>query len=123
METLSLLALLAGVWFWLDSFKAREAGIRAARAACDAEQLLLLDDTVALGSLRPQRDEQGRLRLRRVYHFEYSDTGDNRRNGYVTLLGSELTMLHLPHGPQFVRQPSLSIVGGDADRSSPRTPR
>ncbi|WP_300452664.1 DUF3301 domain-containing protein [Accumulibacter sp.] len=123
METLSLLALLAGVWFWLDSFKARDAAIRVASSACDAERLLLLDDTVALGSLRPQRDEQGRLRLRRVYHFEYSDTGDNRRNGYVTLLGNELSMLHLPHGPQFVRQSSLSVVGGDADRSSPRSPQ
>lgn len=119
METISLLVLLAAVWFWLDSFKAREAAIRAARAACDAEDLLLLDDTVALGSLRPQRDEQGRLRLRRVYHFEYSDTGDNRRNGYATLLGSELLMLHLPDAqPSALR--SLALVGDDAERQSPR---
>ena len=119
METISLLVLLAAVWFWLDSFKAREAAIRAARAACDAEYLLLLDDTVALGSLRPQRDEQGRLRLRRVYHFEYSDTGDNRRNGYATLLGSELLMLHLPDAqPSALR--SLALVGDDAERQSPR---
>lgn len=119
METISLLVLLAAVWFWLDSFKAREAAIRAARAACDAEHLLLLDDTVALGSLRPQRDEQGRLRLRRVYHFEYSDTGDNRRNGYATLLGSELLMLHLPDAqPSALR--SLALVGDDADSQSPR---
>lgn len=119
METISLLVLLAAVWFWLDSFKAREAAIRAARAACDAEHLLLLDDTVALGSLRPQRDEQGRLRLRRVYHFEYSDTGDNRRNGYATLLGSELLMLHLPDAqPSALR--SLALVGDAAERQSPR---
>lgn len=119
METISLLVLLAAVWFWLDSFKAREAAIRAARAACDAEDLLLLDDTVALGSLQPQRDEQGRLRLRRVYHFEYSDTGDNRRNGYATLLGSELLMLHLPDAqPSALR--SLALVGDDAERQSPR---
>ena len=119
METISLLVLLAAVWFWLDSFKAREAAIRAARAACDAEHLLLRDDTVALGSLRPQRDEQGRLRLRRVYHFEYSDTGDNRRNGYATLLGSELLMLHLPDAqPSALR--SLALVGDAADSQSPR---
>ena len=119
METISLLVLLAAVWFWLDSFKAREAAIRAARAACDAEHLLLLDDTVALGSLRPQRDELGRLCLRRVYHFEYSDTGDNRRNGYATLLGSELLMLHLPDAqPSALR--SLALVGDAAERQSPR---
>ncbi len=119
METISLLVLLVAVWFWLDSFKAREAAIRAARAACDAEHLLLLDDTVALGSLRPQRDELGRLCLRRVYHFEYSDTGDNRRNGYATLLGSELLMLHLPDAqPSALR--SLALVGDAAERQSPR---
>ena len=100
METISLLVLVAVGWFWLDSFKAREAGIHAARAACAADQLLLLDDTVALGSLRPERDEAGTLRLRRVYDFEYSDTGNNRRHGSVTLLGDELVMLYV--GPRSV---------------------
>ena len=121
METISLLVLLVAVWFWLDSFKAREAAIRAARAACDAEHLLLLDDTVALGSLRPQRDELGRLCLRRVYNFEYSDTGDNRRNGHATLLGSDLLLLHLPNAPAPALR-SLSLVSEDADQQSPQLP-
>ncbi len=98
MEIIGLFILLAAGWFWLDSFKARDAGMRAARAACAAEQLLLLDDTVALGALRPERDEAGTLRLRRVYDFEYSDTGDNRRRGSVTLLGDQLVMLYI--GPR-----------------------
>ncbi|MEF8711800.1 MAG: DUF3301 domain-containing protein [Candidatus Accumulibacter meliphilus] len=96
-EVLSLLAMLAGGALWFDSFQSREAGMRAVRAACAAEDLLLLDDTVALASLRPGRDDEGRLRLRRVYRFEFSDTGNNRRDGQVTLLGSELVTLHLPH--------------------------
>jgi len=103
METISLVVLLAAGWFWLDSFKAREAGMRAAREACAAEQLLLLDDTVSLASLRPERNDAGKLRLRRVYDFEYSDTGDNRRRGSVTLLGDELVMLYV--GPRPVRAP------------------
>lgn len=102
MEIIGLVLLLAGAWFWMDSTKAREAGMRAARAACDAEGLLLLDDTVALGMLRPERDDAGQLRLRRVYHFEYSDTGNNRRRASVTLLGSELVMLYI--GPRPVRE-------------------
>lgn len=95
MESIGLIVLLAGGWFWLDSFKAREAGILAARAACDADSLLLLDDTVELGNLRPQRADDGNLRLRRVYHFEYSDNGNNRRRGSVTLLGTELLMVYV----------------------------
>ena len=95
IETISLLVLLAAGWFWFDSFQAREAGMRAARAACEAEDLLLLDDTVALGSLRPARDDEGRLRLQRVYHFEYSDTGDNRRRGSVVMLGRRVILLNV----------------------------
>ena len=95
MESIGLILLLGGGWFWLDSFNAREVGILAARAACDADSLLLLDDTVELGSLRPERAHDGKLRLRRVYHFEYSDTGNNRRRGSVTLLGTELLMVYV----------------------------
>ena len=111
METISLLVLLALAWFWFDSFQARAAAMAAARAACVAENLLLLDDTVALGGLRPARDDDGRLRLRRVYRFEYSDTGDNRRQGHVTLLGSELLMLHLPHASA----PRLQVVASGSE--------
>ena len=121
METLSLLGMLAAGWLWLDSFRAREAGIRAVRAACDADELQLLDDTVALASLRPARDDEGRLRLRRVYRFEYSDTGDNRRNGQITLLGSELLLLHLPRVPGS----ALRLVASEGEperRQFPRLP-
>ncbi|HQO29217.1 MAG TPA: DUF3301 domain-containing protein [Accumulibacter sp.] len=52
----------------------------------------MLDETVALAELRAVRDDDGCLRLRRVYQFEYSDTGDNRRVGRVTLIGSELLL-------------------------------
>lgn len=108
METVSLLLLLAAAWFWFDSFQARAAALRAARAACVAEDLLLLDDTVALVGLRPARDDVGRLHLRRVYDFEYSDTGNNRRPGQVTLLASELLLLRLAPAPGA----HLRLVGG-----------
>lgn len=92
---LILLLIGATVWLWLDSLKAREIGVKAAQAACAGEGLLFLDDTVAIHSLKPVRDDDGRLRLRRVYTFEYSDTGDNRRSGMVTLLGQRVELLHV----------------------------
>jgi hypothetical protein len=98
MELLELLVLAllgAAVWLWLDSLKAREIGVAAAQAACADEGLQFLDDTVAIRSLRLVRDDDGRLRLRRVYGFEYSDTGDNRRPGTVTLLGQRVELLHV----------------------------
>ncbi len=98
MEFLELLVLglmAAGVWLWLDSLKAREVGVKAAQAACAEEGLQLLDGTVMIRALRPARDDDGHLKLRRVYAFEYSDTGDNRRPGSITLLGQRVEFLHL----------------------------
>jgi hypothetical protein len=91
-----ILIVLGGLaWLWFDSFKAREAGIQAVQRACEAEGLQLLDETIALVSLRFKRNDEGRLSLARVYAFEYSDTGDNRRRGSVHLLGHRVTMLNI----------------------------
>jgi len=100
LETIGLLILVAGLWLWYDSLKAREAGMRASRAACVAEDLLFLDDTVSIDSMWPARDDHGRLRWRRVYGFEYSDTGNNRRKGSVTLIGDSLIAIRLAPRPQ-----------------------
>lgn len=106
LEWLALALLLAGTWFWLDTLKAREAGVQAARAACEAERLQFLDETVAGCSLRLARDAEGRLRLRRVYAFEYSDTGDDRLAGSVTLLGQAVELLSLGRPPR----PNLYVI-------------
>lgn len=98
VEILSLVILAALAWLWLDSLKAREVAVRAARAACAAEELLLLDDTVAIASLKPMRDGDGHVKLQRAYNFEYSDTGNNRLNGSVVLLGHRVTMLNVGPG-------------------------
>ncbi len=91
--------LLVGVaWLWLIGLRARETAVEAARRACIAEDVQLLDDTVALASFRPQRASSGTLVLRRIYRFEFSDTGNNRLGGSVTLLGAEVQALYLePH--------------------------
>ncbi|HEX8986744.1 MAG TPA: DUF3301 domain-containing protein [Rhodocyclaceae bacterium] len=95
VELLGLLALGALAWLWYDSMKARDAGIEAVRAACQAEGLQLLDETVSIAGLKPARDENGRLALRRVYAFEYSDTGDNRRRGSIVLLGQRVLVVNI----------------------------
>jgi hypothetical protein len=93
---LSLIAILcAGGWLWLDSLKAREAAVAAAREACRVDGLQLLDDTVAISSVKLVRDADGRIRLQRAYAFEYSDTGDNRRPGSVVLLGRRVVLFNV----------------------------
>lgn len=87
-EILGILLLGGSGWLLWSSLRAREAANEAIRAACKAETLWFLDDTVGLRSMRPVRDAEGRLTLQRVYGFEYSDTGDNRRHGAVTMIGA-----------------------------------
>lgn len=91
-----VLAVFAALgWLWFDSLKARELALRAAREACAADGFMLLDDTVAIASLKPARNEDGRLQLQRSYDFEYSDTGDNRIAGGILLLGHRVIMLNI----------------------------
>lgn len=89
LEATALVLLVAGTVFWVDSLRAREAALVAGRAACERYGLLLLDDTVAVSRMRFARNSDGRLRLARTYGFEFSDTGDNRRQGAIQLIGGE----------------------------------
>ena len=92
-EIILIAILAAGAWLWMDSLKAREIAVLAARNACAADGFLLLDDTVAISAFKPARNDDGRLTLQRAYDFEYSDTGNNRLAGCVVLLGHRVVML------------------------------
>ena len=105
-ELLGLLLLFATAWLWLDSLKAREAAVAAAKAACVSEDLLLLDDTVAIARLRFARDGEGALCIRRTYGFEYSDTGNDRHSGSVVMLGSRVLVINI----RLRQSPSLKVV-------------
>ncbi|MEK6592501.1 MAG: DUF3301 domain-containing protein [Pseudomonadota bacterium] len=99
IEMIAVALLLGAGWLWFDSLRARESAVRAARHACAADGVLFLDDTVALAAFGLQRGDSGRLALRRVYRFEFSDTGNNRLDGSVTMLGARMQTLYLaPHG-------------------------
>ena len=97
MTELILLAVFAALgWLWWDSMQAREAAVNAARAACNAEGLQFLDDTVGIASVKPARNAaDGRLLLQRTYDFEFSDNGDNRIRGSVVMLGRRVILLNV----------------------------
>lgn len=109
IELVAIAMLLVAGWLWFDSLRARESAVRTARHACVADGVLFLDDTVALANFGLQRGDSGRLALKRVYRFEFSDTGNNRLNGSVTMLGEHTQTLYLaPHGMQAPAPPHLS---------------
>lgn len=95
LELFALALLLFGLWLWADSMRAREVALDAGRRACEADGVQFLDWTVAVVKMRITRAGDGRLRIGRVYEFEFSDTGDNRLKGSITMLGTRLLSLHL----------------------------
>jgi len=98
LEVIAVLAAAGAFGLLWTSLKARETANAAMRAACRDGGFLFLDDTVALEAMRPARDGDGRMTLRRVYDFEYSDTGNNRRKGSVTMIGSRIVAIDM--GPR-----------------------
>lgn len=96
MENLLLLGLLGlGIWFWLDSMSAKERAVAAAIRACREINVQFLDQTVALESLKPARNTQGHLVWRRIYGFEYSAEGVERRHGRAILRGRVLEQVQV----------------------------
>jgi hypothetical protein len=105
IELSVLLLFLAAGWFWLDSLRARDVALDGARRACEAEGVQLLDWTVAVKKIRLGRDEEGR-RFQRTYEFEFSDTGNNRIGGSITVIGRQMLALNLP----VIMAPSSSVI-------------
>ena len=97
-----LLVTGIGLWFWRDSLGAREQARAASARACQQTGMQLLDDTVALERLWPRRDRDGRLKLERLYVFEFTDTGLVRRTGSVLLVGWRVEVLHMEGGDLLV---------------------
>ena len=95
LELGALAVIVCGMWLWLTSTRVRELAVSAARAACDAEDVQFLDDTVVFRAITLARDAEGRVRIRRAYDFEYSDTGNNRLRGGVVMLGARVLLLNV----------------------------
>ena len=88
MGAIIFLALLgAGIWFWQDSLRAREIAIFYARQYCKSMDYQILDETVAVKTLKPGRNLIGNFAFHRYYRFEFSLNGFDRYTGSVFLIG------------------------------------
>ena len=88
LKTLTLLFVgVFGAWYWWRAQATKERALQAARQACEKADVFLLDQSVYLSGLGVQRDEQGRLRFRRTFTFDFTATGEGRYRGWIVLLG------------------------------------
>ena len=96
--------IVALVSFWWQSDKVKIQAMNLILHYCKQQQLQLLDQTMVLKGVWPQRDDSGSLRLRRRYAFEFTSTGEARYTGKVELVGRKLQSINLeahilPHEP------------------------
>lgn len=95
LDLLLLLPLVALAMFWSDSLRALEVARNEGKKACLREGVQFLDDTVTVSALALGRDTRGRTAIRRTYRFEFSDTGDNRLEGTLVLLGARVESIEM----------------------------
>lgn len=109
---LALIVLAAFGWFWNDSLQAREHMTETCARICGDMQLQFLDETVALARLRLTRTASGGLAWRRLYVFEFSESGSDRWKGRALLTGQRVESVQLDN-PQ-----GVTILGGAAPAST-----
>lgn len=90
MELLILILLIASLYYWFDSIRAKENATSYAKSACKKVLLEFLDDTVLMKKVRLRRNTRGQMSIYREYEFEFSSTGEFRYKGRVRLLGEYL---------------------------------
>jgi len=77
--------------------RAKEIAVQHARLACQRESVQFLDQTVALNSMRPARDNQGRFCWRRQYQFEFNSHDAYRDKAQLELLGIQAKHVKFPY--------------------------
>jgi len=87
---LLLLVLLATGYWWYSSHNAYELARQLGAEVCARATVQFLDHTVSLHRLRLRRDDDGRVRIYRIYRFDYSTDGLSRQSGQLALLGSQV---------------------------------
>lgn len=83
------------VYYGWSAFKVKEVAYAAARRHCKEVDVQILDQSVYLRRVWFKRNERGALSLWRVFHFDFTATGDDRYQGRVIVLGSRVNMVQL----------------------------
>ena len=90
IELVGFVILLSGVWYWLDSMRAKEIATVAGARICKNQSVYFLDETVVLTKVRIRRNAAGHIVFYREYRFEFTSDGAYRYRGKINLLGKHV---------------------------------
>jgi hypothetical protein len=89
-EILLISLLLAIIAYWWDTTRTNEIAMQSCRRICQSTDVQLLDATVSRQRVWLRRHPQGGVQICRLYSFEYSQDSENRKFGYIVLLGHQV---------------------------------
>jgi hypothetical protein len=96
LDDLILIVLLLGAYlYWFNAQQVKEIALKAVRANCLSLEVQMLDEYVALNSVRIKRDQSGKIRMQRIFLFEFSSTGNERYNGVCIMLGQRVETIRM----------------------------
>ncbi len=92
-----ILLLVAGIVFiyWWNSGSFKRRAYSLAIDHCQQFGLQLLDQSMVIRAIWPERTASGNLVLRRSYTFEFTSTGEQRYQGLLVLQGMKLKSIEL----------------------------
>ncbi len=91
----SISLLLLFYWYWHNAQTAKTLALKATKARCNALEVLMLDDYVALTRMGLKRNAAGRWQVYRCYAFEFASTGEDRYQGICTVLGDRVLSIEM----------------------------
>jgi len=92
-----ILLLAAFIYSWWRNTSIREQALINVKKHCDSLDLQLLDQSVAGAGWKPTWN-QGQIKIKRTYKFEFSSSGVARYRGTITYLGHQQVGIWLsPH--------------------------
>ncbi len=94
-EVFMIFAVVLLVLYWQAGMRAKEIAVRSAGNECTSSDVQLLDQTVHLIKVSMSRDSSKQWRVWREYQFDYTEDGQTRYRGRVTLLGPRLLRVAL----------------------------
>jgi len=96
LDDLILIVLLLGAYlYWFNAQQVKEIALKAVRANCLSLEVQMLDEYVALNSVRVKMDQSGKIRMQRIFLFEFSSTGNERYNGVCIMLGQRVEAIRM----------------------------
>ena len=94
-DLILIVLLLSAYLYWFNGQRVKEVALKAVRLHCLNLEVQMLDEYVALNGIRLKRDQAGKVRMRRIFLFEFSSTGNERYNGICIMLGRQVESIQM----------------------------